>query len=75
VNDLHYVIDFLLGLVVTGFGFVMNRIWQKLDDYDEKFAAIPETYARRDDVKDGFAEIKAILVRMEERQNRKEDHG
>lgn len=36
------------------------------DKHDALAKAIPDTYARRDDVKDGFTEVKSSLRRIED---------
>jgi hypothetical protein len=70
--DLHYIIDALLGAIGGLLMLALNSIRERLNEHDAKLDALPETYARRDDVKEGFSTLQATLIRIEERLNRKD---
>ncbi len=58
------------GLVVTGIRSDHKDLAEK---HDSLVNSLPQTYARRDDVKDGFNELKQSLRRIEDRLGTKEN--
>lgn len=70
--DVHYIIDTLIGIVLAMIAFIAAQFNKRLDDHDDRLSNLPETYARRDDVRDMFQSIQASLVRIEERQAKKD---
>lgn len=53
-----------LGAVVLA--SVRDELKKLRSDHDALLRSLPETYARRDDVRDGFARIEAALARIEQ---------
>lgn len=78
-SGLQWVLDLLIGIVLTVGGGIVKAIRDDhrdlRADHENLAKALPETYARRDDVKEGFADLKrqhaeisAKLDRLIERQ-------
>jgi hypothetical protein len=58
-------------------GWILTTLWKEIKDarkdHSELRDALPNTYARRDDVKDGFRDINAVLNRIEGKLDGKAD--
>lgn len=58
-------------------GWVMKALHAEVKearkDHADLVRALPETYARRDDVKEGFQEVRDTLKRIEDKLDRKVD--
>lgn len=58
-------------------GWILTTLWKEIKDARQDHANLirdlPETYARRDDVKDGFRDINAMLNRIEAKIDGKAD--
>lgn len=75
--DLQHAFDFILTILIAGGAWIMKVLHSRLDDHDKQFDNLPETYARRDDMRERQSELIAFLVRIEEKLDRKVDrtHG
>lgn len=60
-----YILNGLLTILVAAGGFIIKGQAEAIKDLQADLKAIPEVYARRDDVKDGFKEIKEMLQRLD----------
>lgn len=62
-------LDGLVALVLALGGFILKNqqkaIDHQADRHDALVKALPDTYARRDDVKDAMARVEAMLNRIE----------
>lgn len=65
--------DVLLGLAGALGGWIMKTLHDEQKDLRKRLDEIPETYARRDDVQRGFDQLNQVLVRIEEKIDRKQD--
>lgn len=74
-----WIIDFLGGLVLMLGGAVVKALWSRQDKLaeaqDELKESLPSTYARRDDVKDGFAALERQHAVMNAKLDRLIERG
>jgi hypothetical protein len=58
---------------------ILKATWDEIrsvrNEHTTLAASLPETYARRDDVKGGFSRIEGTLSRIEDKLDRKMDKG
>ncbi len=59
------------GLLIGLGGWIMKSMHSEIKDNRDAIAKLPETYARRDDVKDMKQEIIDALQRIEDKVDRK----
>ena len=55
----------VFGLLAAAMGWVMKSIYDRQNIHDKQFQDLPNTYSRRDDVKDMKQEILHTLQRIE----------
>jgi hypothetical protein len=76
-ESLHWVVDGLGGIIMAVVSWVMKGVRDDHKDLADKHealaAAIPETYARRDDMKDTMLRVEAMFTRIEAKLDRKAD--
>lgn len=69
--NLQGFVDGLIALILALGGFIVRNqqkaIDHQTDRHDALVKALPDTYARRDDVKDALLDMKAALIRIEAR--------
>jgi len=63
----------LYGLVLLLGGTLMKLLHSNVKQLEDKVDALPNIYARRDDVKDGFSDMKQTLLRIESKLDMKAD--
>lgn len=56
-------------------GWVIGRITKTLDQLDSDIRMMPEKYVTKVDHKDALAEIKSVLLRIENKLDNKQDKG
>jgi hypothetical protein len=75
--DWQVIIDVIFTLGGGLGGWILTTMWRELKDARRDHAdlvdKLPDTYARRDDVKDGFRDINAVLNRIEGKLDGKAD--
>lgn len=54
-------------------GWILGRISKTLDQLDADVRAMPEKYVSKADYREGFGDIKAALVRIEDKLDGKAD--
>lgn len=64
--DFHQAWDWAVGVITTLLAWFLQQLHAKVD-------RIPETYARRDDVKDRFNDVMDTLARIESKLDSKAD--
>jgi len=64
--DFQQAWNLAVGAIVAVVGWFLQMLHAKVD-------RIPETYARRDDVKDRFSDVMSALARIEEKLDAKAD--
>ena len=71
VFDIQTAFNWLLGIVFSVFGWFMRELHMDVKDLK---ATLPETYARRDDVKDKFdlilTELRDISVKIDRKADK-----
>lgn len=67
--------DAVLSLVAFLGGWILKYMHSEVSDLKEDLKRIPDTYARKDDVKDKFDLIQSTLIRIETKLDNKKDKG
>lgn len=65
----------VLSLVAFLGGWVLKYMHSEVTALKEDLKKLPDTYARKDDVKDKFDLIQSALVRIENKLDHKKDKG
>ena len=73
MDPIQIILNFVWGGFLTLGGLLAKNIYDRLKGHDDQFQEIPHTYARRDDVKERFQEIRETLGRIETKIDRKND--
>lgn len=71
MDPIQIILNFVWGGFLALGGFVLKSFHERFNDHDDQFKELPHTYARRDDVKERFQEIREVLTRIEEKLDRK----
>lgn len=71
--DFQTALDWLAVPFLAIAGWVAKTFHDRLNGHDAEFKQLPDKYARRDDVKEGFQRIEATLARIETRMDGKAD--
>ena len=76
-TDWQSVINIVFALGGGLGGWILTTLWKEIKDAREDHSALaaklPETYARRDDVREGFQNINSTLLRIEGKLDGKAD--
>lgn len=65
----------VLSLVAFLGGWVINYMHSEVTTLKDDLKKLPDTYARKDDVKDKFDMIQSTLTRIETKLDNKKDKG
>ena len=69
--------NLIFGALLSGIGGALMLAFKGVHDVEKDLsnliAAMPETYARRDDLRDLIAEVRASLLRIENKLDNKAD--
>lgn len=75
--DWQIIVDVIFTLGGGLGGWILTTLWKEIKDarrdHSDLARSLPDTYARRDDVKDGFKDINAFLNRIEAKIDGKAD--
>lgn len=75
--DVQTAFNVLLGVGLAALGWFANELWNAVKDLRTDLAdlreEIPKNYASRADFKDGMAELKDLLERIDAKLDRKAD--
>lgn len=76
--DLQSMVNWLFGIVAAIIGYVVRHLHgkteQRIEVLEAELRGIPETYARRDDVKEMKREIIDMLNRIETKVDNRNHH-
>lgn len=67
MDNLLYAVQVLWGVVVAAAGFIIKGQQDDIKRLEADLKELPNVYARRDDVKEGFKEIKEMLQQLDNR--------
>ena len=73
MDPIQVILNFVWGAFMAVGGILGKNIYDRLGGHDDQFKELPHTYARRDDVKERFQEIRDLLTRIEDKIDRKHD--
>jgi hypothetical protein len=73
--DLKFMLDAIFALVAFLGGWILQYLHNETMILKEDLKKLPDTYARKDDVKDKFDLIQTTLTRIETKLDNKKDKG
>jgi predicted outer membrane lipoprotein len=75
--DWQQAFNWIGGMFLAAAGWMLKALHAEIKEARQEHAALarelPSTYARRDDVRDGFSEVRDTLKRIEDKLDRKVD--
>lgn len=71
--DWHYVVDALLAVVTAVGGWFVKGLQSSIERVSDRLDTLPDTYARRDDVREMYGQILDNLKDISNKIDRKAD--
>jgi hypothetical protein len=75
--DLQTIINLVAGAGIAALGWFARRIWDALDslkaDLSKLREELPKTYITKDDFREGVKELKALLIAIDGKLDKKAD--
>ena len=72
-SDVQDIVSWLWSLLTLPIGWIWHMVNKNRDDLARHRQHVAESYARRDDLKDGFEAIQIALRRIEDKLDQKAD--